>query len=124
MISTAFPYTSSQLILGLILCGGMRCLHLAELTVCFEANFEEIAQRKSAKFMDLVEQATYNNYSVTLHADYTNRLWRRTHFQRLATVTRMSKQMLSHLFNNAMIAALTGSFQYGAPETVRQHKYH
>ena len=42
--------------------------------MCFETNFEEIAQRKSAKYMDLVKHATHNNYSVTLHADYTNGL--------------------------------------------------
>ena len=89
-----------------------RFLYLAELTVCFETNFKEAAQRKSAKYRDLVEQATHNNYSVTL---LTIQMGPRgvlhyLSFQRLSTVTGMSKQTLSHLLNNAMIAALTGSF--------------
>ena len=31
-------------------------LYMAELTVCFETNFEEAARRKSAKYDHLVEQ--------------------------------------------------------------------
>ena len=34
-----------------------KSLRLAELTVCFETNFAEAAQRKTAKYLGLVEQA-------------------------------------------------------------------
>ena len=43
-----------------------RTLCLAELTVCFESNFEEAAQRKTAKYTDLAEQVEQGGYSTTL----------------------------------------------------------
>ena len=43
-----------------------RSLFLAELTVCFESNFEEAALRKSAKYLDIVEQAKQNGYRTKL----------------------------------------------------------
>ena len=39
-----------------------RVVMLAELTICFETNF----QRKSAKYHDLLESCTANNYNSTL----------------------------------------------------------
>ena len=85
---------------------------MAELTVCFETNFEEAAQRKGAKYRDLVEQAIHNSYSATL---LTIQMGSRgvphyPSFQRLATATGMTRQRLSHLLENATVAALTGSF--------------
>ena len=43
-----------------------KSLILAELTVCFETNFEEAAQRKSAKYVYLVEQAQARGYKAEL----------------------------------------------------------
>ena len=43
-----------------------RSLRLAELTVCFESNFEDAALRKSAKYLDLADQADLNGYHTTL----------------------------------------------------------
>ena len=34
--------------------------------MCFETNFEEAAQRKSAKYVDLVEQAQARGYKAEL----------------------------------------------------------
>ena len=39
---------------------------LAELTVCFESNFTEAAQRKTAKYMDLLQQARSSGYKAEL----------------------------------------------------------
>ena len=44
----------------------VRSARVAELTVCFESNFSEAAQRKAAKYTDLMEQAEQNGYSTTL----------------------------------------------------------
>ena len=43
-----------------------RSLCLAELTVCFESNFDEAALRKSAKYTELAEQAEKKGYSTIL----------------------------------------------------------
>ena len=43
-----------------------RYLHIVELTVCFESNFVEAAERKSAKYMDLVEEGHANGYKTSL----------------------------------------------------------
>ena len=43
-----------------------KSLRLAELTVCFETNFDEAARRKSAKYFDLVEQAQAKGYDTKL----------------------------------------------------------
>ena len=43
-----------------------KSLILAELTVCFETNFEEASQRKSAKYLNLVEQAQAKGYKTEL----------------------------------------------------------
>ena len=39
---------------------------LAELTVCFEANFEDASQRKIGKFQDLLEMCKANGYTTHL----------------------------------------------------------
>ena len=43
-----------------------RSLCLAELIVCFESNFEDAVLRKSAKYLDLADQAELNGYHTTL----------------------------------------------------------
>ena len=43
-----------------------KSLTLAELTVYFESNFEKAAQRKSAKYSNLVEQAQARGYKSEL----------------------------------------------------------
>jgi len=43
-----------------------RFLTLVELTICFENNFVEAARRKSAKHMDLVQQAQIQHYKTVL----------------------------------------------------------
>ena len=43
-----------------------RSLHMVELTVPFESNFVEAAERKSAKYTDLVERARANGYQTSL----------------------------------------------------------
>ena len=39
---------------------------LAELTICFETNFVDAHQRKSAKYHDLLEVCSANGYSTSL----------------------------------------------------------
>ena len=89
-----------------------RSLCLAELTVCFESNFEDAALRKSAKYSDLVEQAELNGYHATLLTlqvgsrgvpDYTS-------FSNLATFLDMSMRDLSKLLERVTRAAIVGSF--------------
>ena len=45
---------------------GDRSMCLAELTVCFESNFEDAAQRKTAKYMDLLQQVRDRGYKAQL----------------------------------------------------------
>jgi hypothetical protein len=85
---------------------------LAELTVCFESNFEDAALRKSAKYLDLADQAELNGYHTTLLTlqvgsrgvpDYAS-------FSRLATLLDMSARDLSKLLERVTRAAIVGSF--------------
>ena len=39
---------------------------MAELTICFESNFEVALQRKSVKYMNLVEEVQAKGYKTTL----------------------------------------------------------
>ena len=89
-----------------------RSLCLAELTVCFESNFEDAALRKSAKYLDLADQAELNGYHTTLLTlqvgsrgvpDYAS-------FSRLATLLDMSARDLSKLLERVTRAAIVGSF--------------
>ena len=41
-------------------------LNMAELTICFEINFEDAALRKSAKYAHIVEQAITNGFKTKL----------------------------------------------------------
>ena len=43
-----------------------KSITLVELTVCFETNFEQAAQRKKAKYLHLVEQANARGYRSEL----------------------------------------------------------
>ena len=43
-----------------------KSITLVELTVCFETNFEQAAQRKKAKYLHLVEQANASGYRSEL----------------------------------------------------------
>ena len=43
-----------------------KSLCLVELTVCFESNFEKAEQRKTVKYLDLVEQTKKSGYQATL----------------------------------------------------------
>ena len=81
-----------------------RVLCLAELTVCFESNFKEAALRKTAKYIDLVDQAKNNSYNATLLTlqvgsrgvpDYNS-------FAKLANLlsTCMSARDLNHLLHH------------------------
>ena len=89
-----------------------RSLCLAELTVCFETNFEQAASRKSAKYADLAEQAKLNGYRSTVLTiqvgsrgvpDYLS-------FSHLARILHMSDRKLSKLLEGVSREALLGSF--------------
>ena len=43
-----------------------RAMVLAELTICFETNFVDASQRKTAKYQDLLETCTANGYTTNL----------------------------------------------------------
>ena len=45
---------------------GVRSMCLAELTVCFESNFKDAALRKTAKYMDLLQQVRDKGYRAQL----------------------------------------------------------
>ena len=89
-----------------------RSLFLAELTVCFESNFEEAALRKSAKYLDLVEQAKQNGYRTKLLTLQVGSRGVPDHgsFSSLATLIGMSVRDLSKLLERVTRAAIVGSF--------------
>jgi hypothetical protein len=66
--ATPFPFTLSPQTYDYLVRWNEahKSLILAELTVCFETNFEEAAQRKSAKYVYLVEQAQARGYKAEL----------------------------------------------------------
>ena len=89
-----------------------RILRLVELTVCFESNFKEAALRKTAKYIDLVNQAKINSYNAALLTlqvgsigvpDYNS-------FAKLANLLSMSARDLNHLLHHVTRAAIAGSF--------------
>ena len=89
-----------------------RSLCLAELTDCFESNFEDAAIRKTAKYTDLVDQANNNGYNTTL---LTLQVGSRgvphyESFSKLATVLHMSTRDLTNLLQCVTRAAILGSF--------------
>ena len=85
----------------------------AELTVCFETNFENAAERKTAKYSDLVQQARSRGYRVTL---LTLQVGSRgvPHYDNLAKLARvlgMPSKDLASLIGCAAKAAINGSFE-------------
>ena len=89
-----------------------RSLTMAELTVCFETNFEEAVLRKKSKYTDLVEQATARGYKTTL---ITLQVGSRgaphlPGFQFVASLLNMPSRDLSKLLEAVSRQALTGSF--------------
>ena len=90
-----------------------KSLCLAELTVCFETNFEQAALRKSAKYLDLLQQAQAGGYDTTL---ITLQVGSRgvpdlPGFETLATVLAMTAKDLTKLLQSVAREALTGSFR-------------
>ena len=86
---------------------------LAELTVCFESNFNDAACRKTAKYTDLVYQARNNGYRTTL---LTLQMGSRgvphyKSFIKLAEVLHMPRKDLYNLLPCIMKAAIEGSFK-------------
>ena len=89
-----------------------KSLILAELTVCFETNFEEAAQRKSAKYVDLVEQAQARGYKAEL---ITLQVGSRgvpdlPGFQKLSQSLSLPSKALVKLLEDVSRLALAGSF--------------
>ena len=84
-----------------------------ELTVCFETNFVDAAERKTTKYADLVRQARSNGYRATL---ITLQVGSRgvphyESFVALARVLDMSKKVLTSLITSTAKAAILGSFE-------------
>ena len=92
---------------------GDRSMCLAELTVCFESNFTEAAQRKTAKYMDLLQQARSSGYKAEL---LTLQVGSRgvphyESFQQLAETLSMGSRDLTNLLKSTTRAAIAGSFR-------------
>ena len=91
---------------------GVRSMCLAELTVCFESNFKDAALRKTAKYMDLLQQVRDKGYRAQL---LTLEVGSRgvphfESFETLATTLSMSGKDLTNLLLSISRAAITGSF--------------
>ena len=83
------------------------------LTVCFESNFEDAAQRKIAKYTDIVDRAKLSGYRTTL---ITLQIGSRgvphfPSFKALATAISMSSKELSQLLHRVTTVAIEGSFK-------------
>ena len=92
---------------------GDRFMGLAELTVCFESNFKDAARRKTAKYMDLLQQARNSGYRAQLltlevgsrgvpHFDS---------FKKLSVTLSMTNKELNSLLQSTARAAIAGSFK-------------
>ena len=91
---------------------GVRSMCLAELTVCFESNFKDAAMRKTAKYMDLLQQVRDKGYRAQL---LTLEVGSRgvphfESFETLATTLSMSGKDLTNLLLSISRAAIAGSF--------------
>ena len=89
-----------------------KSLILAELTVCFESNFEGAAQRKSAKYTNVVEQIQARGYKTDL---ITLQVGSRgvpdlPGFENLATKLSLPCKDLLELLEDSSRLALAGSF--------------
>ena len=89
-----------------------RSMCLAELTVCFESNFEDAEIRKTAKYTDLIDQATNNGYNTTLLALQVGSrgIPHYRSFSKLASVLHMSTRDFTNLLQRVAKAAISGSF--------------
>ena len=89
-----------------------RSLYMAELTVCFETNFEEAARRKSAKYDHLVEQAKDKGYStelILLQVGFRG-VPDLPGFEKLAKILNFHRKELTKLLEESSWLALVGSF--------------
>ena len=89
-----------------------KSLNLMELTVCFESNFEDAAQRKLSKYTELTDLAQQNGYETVLLPvqmgsrgvpDYPS-------FKALAEETGMSQKQLTVLIKNVTKAVIVESY--------------
>jgi hypothetical protein len=90
-----------------------RCVCLAELTVCFETNFDDAADRKTTKYADLLQQARGNGYRATLLPLKVG-LKGVPHYQSFAALARvmdMTNKDLMTLITNTSKAAIQGFIQ-------------
>ena len=89
-----------------------RSLNMAELTVCFETNFEEAARRKSAKYDHLVEQAKAKGYSTELILLQVGSrgVPDLPGFEKLAKTLSFHRKELTKLLEESSRLALVGSF--------------
>ena len=89
-----------------------KALVLAELTVCFETNFEEAAQRKSAEYTHLLEQAQARGFVTELICLKVGSRGVRDlpGFEKLATKLSLSHKELVKLLEDTSRLALAGSF--------------
>ena len=89
-----------------------RSLYMAELTVCFETNFEEAARRKSAKYDHLVEQAKDKGYSTELILLQVGSrgVPDLPGFEKLAKILNFHRKELTKLLEESSRLALVGSF--------------
>ena len=93
------------------------CLFGRTNCLCFETNFDDAADRKTAKYTDLVQQARANGYRATLP---TLQVGSRgvPHYQSflaLARVLDMTNKDFMTLITNTTKAAIQGSFKSGVP---------
>ena len=89
-----------------------RPLCLAELTDCYESNFEDAAIRKTVKYTDLVDQANNNGYNTTLLTLQVGSggVPHYESFSKLAAVLHMSTRDLTNLLQCVTRAAIVGFF--------------
>ena len=89
-----------------------KSLCLAELTVCYDTNFEEAAVRKQAKYEDLARQARGNGYRTTILTIQVGSrgVPDRQSFSQLATILGILEKDLTKLLEWVVRAALVGSF--------------
>ena len=91
-----------------------KSLCFAELTVCYESNFEEAAQRKEVKYSELVDKANRAGYTYTL-LHVTLEVGSRgvphySSFIKLAQAIHLKSKELQSLLERASVAGLKGFF--------------
>ena len=83
-----------------------RSLCLVKLTVCFESNFDNTAQRKTAKYTDIVDRAKLSDYGTTIQIG-SRGAPHFSSFKALATAINMSSKELSQLLHRVTRVALS-----------------